>query len=335
MNNLKSLKNTLVENNMTKLTMVQAINEALFIAMDADPTVVVLGEDVGIDGGVFRVTEGLYKKFGKMRVMSTPLAEGAIMGTSIGMAVAGLKPVCEMQFSGFAYQAFHQVEQHLSRMRNRTQGGMTCPIVLRLPYGGGIRALEHHSESREIYYAHTPGLKVVIPSTPASAKGLLLSAIADPDPVIFMEPKRLYRAFKQEVGDGSIPIGRARVEQEGDKVTLISYGASMVEARQAANQVAGVELIDLRTISPLDQAAILASVMKTGRCVIVHEAAQSFGVGAEIAALLADRAIDHLTAPVKRVCGYDVHFPYFKLEDQYIPSVARIVDALNEVIGYQ
>jgi len=320
---------------MVKLTMVQAINSALDEAMAKDPTVIVLGEDVGIDGGVFRVTDGLYKKYGKERVMSTPLAEAGIIGTSIGMAVAGLKPVCEMQFSGFAYQAFHQIEQHLSRFRNRTQGGLTCPVVVRLPCGGGIKALEHHSESREAYYAHTPGLIVVIPSTPSSAKGLLLSAIASPDPVIFLEPKRMYRSFKQEVASSvDVPLGKARVEQEGDKVTLISYGASMIECRQAVSEVAGVELIDLRTISPLDEAAILSSVQKTGRCVIVHEANQSFGVGAEIAALLADKCIDYLSAPVKRVCGYDTLFPAFKLEEQYIPSVARIIDTLNEVISY-
>lgn len=318
-----------------KLTMVQAINQALHEAMKAEDSVVVLGEDVGVDGGVFRATDGLHKAFGATRVMDTPLAEAGIMGTSIGMALAGLKPVCEMQFSGFAYQAFHHIEQHLSRFRWRSRGGLTCPVVVRLPYGGGIRALEHHSESREAYYAHTPGLKVVIPSSPASAKGLLLSAIKDPDPVIFMEPKRLYRAFKQEITEEvAIPLGQSVVEQEGDQVTLISYGASMMECRQVASEVEGVELIDLRTISPLDEATILASVRKTGRCVIVHEANQAFGVGAEIAAVISDKAIDSLCAPIKRVCGYDVPFPYFKLEDEYIPSVARIADAIQEVKNY-
>ena len=323
------------ENKMAMLTVVEAINAALHKAMSADKNIVVLGEDVGIDGGVFRVTDGLFKKFGKERVMDTPLAEAAIVGTSIGMAMAGLRPVCEIQFSGFAYQAFYQVEQHLARMRNRSQGSFTCPVVMRLPYGGGIRALEHHSESREAYYAHTPGVVVVMPSSPTTAKGLLLSAVKYPDPVIYMEPKRMYRSMREEVPDNvDVPIGKAFVEQKGDAVTLISYGASMMEARQAAKQVKGVELIDLRTISPFDRETILASVRKTGRCVITHEANVSFGVGAEIAALLADKAIDSLRAPVRRVCGYDTPFPAFKIEDHYIPTTQRIVDALNEVISY-
>jgi len=318
-----------------KLTMVQAINKALDQSMSADKSIVLLGEDIGLDGGVFRVTEGLQKKYGEMRVLDTPLAEAGIVGAAIGMSFTGLRPVVEMQFSGFAYQGFHHIEQHLSRFRNRTQGGLTCPVVLRLPYGGGIKALEHHSESREAYYAHTPGLTVVCPSTPAAAYGLLLSALKHPDPVIFFEPKRLYRAFKQEIIDNvEIPIGRANVEQEGDKITLISYGAMMVECREAVSIVEGVELIDLQTIWPMDVQTILTSVKKTGRCVIAHEANQSFGVGAEIAAILSDRAIDFLMAPIKRVCGYDTPFPYFKLEREYIPSTQRIVDTLQEVITY-
>lgn len=326
---------------MAELNMVEAINLALRQEMEKDDTVFVLGEDVGVDGGIFRVTDGLLDQFGEERVMDTPLAESAIVGMSTGMAVYGLKPICEMQFSGFAYFAFHQLEGHVSRMRWRSRGRYTVPMVCRMPYGGGVRALEHHSESREAYYAHTPGLKMVIPSGPRNARALLLSAIRDPDPVIFFEGKLLYRAFREEVPDEeeTIPLGESRIAREGNDLTLITYGALTQRSLEAAERLAeedGVEteVIDLLTISPLDDKKLSESVRKTGRVLIVHEAHRSFGPGAEIIARINEKSFFYLEAPIQRVTGYDVITPFFAREQDYIPNIERIVDgarkALNE-----
>ncbi len=319
---------------MAKMTMVEALNMALRQEMQHDEAVILLGQDIGRDGGVFRVTDGLFAEFGEERVVDTPLAESAIVGMSIGMAVYGLKPVCEIQFSGFAYQGFHQLENHAARMRWRSQGRLHVPMVMRAPYGGGVRALEHHSESREAYWAHTPGLKVVIPSGPRNARALLVSAIRDPDPVIFYEGKALYRAFREEVPEEeeTLPIGRAQVVQNGDDLTMISYGAMLrptLEAAAELRQKDGVaaEVIDLLTLSPLDTELLVASVTKTGRAVIVHEAPRSFGAGAEIAARLMEKAFFFLEAPIERVTGFDLIIPYFSREKNYIPGPARITAA--------
>lgn len=326
---------------MPKLNMVQAINLGLKQEMSRDKSVVILGEDVGIDGGVFRVTDGLIDEFGADRVIDTPLAESGIVGTSIGMAVAGLKPVSEMQFSGFSYLMFHQWESQATRMRSRSQGQFTTPLVIRMPYGGGVRALEHHSESREAVYAHTPGGTVVIPSTPRNARALIVASIRFPDPVIFMEPKHSYRAFKEEVPEDEevLPLGKAQVVQEGSGVTLISYGAMMRPTLKAAanlQQERGVtpEIIDLLTIAPLDSDTIVESVKKTGRCLIVTEAPRSFGVASEIIARINDHALMYLEAPVKRITGYDVVTPYFGREKAYIPTVGRIERGLIETLDF-
>lgn len=325
---------------MAKLTMVQAINQGLMQEMEHDKTVVVLGEDVGKDGGVFRVTEGLLDRFGEKRVIDTPLAESAIVGCSIGMAANGLKPVAEVQFSGFLYYAYHQLEAHASRIRNRSRGRFTCPMVVRAPYGGGIRALEHHSESKEAIYAHTPGLKVVMPSTPYDAKGLLISSIRDPDPVIFLEPKRIYRSVKQEVPDDSyeIPLGKANIIKEGSGCTLVSWGATMKACLEAVEELEkdgkSIEVIDLRTISPLDEQTIIESVKKTGRLVIAHEAHRMLGLGAEISAVVNERCLLSLEAPIVRVTGYDIIFPLFELENEYLPSVKRIIDGVNTALSF-
>jgi pyruvate dehydrogenase E1 component beta subunit len=326
---------------MPMLTMVQALNKALGEMLAEDENVVLLGEDIGQDGGVFRVTEGLMARFGADRVIDTPVAEAAIMGAAVGMALYGLRPVAEMQFSGFSYQAFHQVEGHVSRFRNRTRGRMTLPLVVRMPYGAGIRAIEHHSESREAYYAHTPGLKVVIPSTPRNARALLRSAILDPDPVIFYEPKASYRAFREEVPDEpeTMPIGQARVLRDGGDVTLIAYGAMIRPTLEAADDLedaAGVkaEVIDLLSVAPLDTETVIKSVGRTGRVVIVHEAPRRCGVGAEVAARIAESAIDCLEAPIRRVTCPDVIFPYFSRERAYLPHSDRIVNAAREVLAY-
>ncbi|MBI4159377.1 alpha-ketoacid dehydrogenase subunit beta [Candidatus Woesearchaeota archaeon] len=321
---------------MAKLNIVEALNLALNQEMEKDDSVLVLGEDVGIDGGVFRVTEGLYKKFGKDRVIDTPLAEPGIVGTSIGLAVNGFKPVAEIQFSGFIYSAFDQIVSHAARIRNRSRGRFTCPLVVRAPYSGGIKALEHHSESMENIFVHTPGLKVVIPSTPSDAKGLLISAIRDPDPVIFYEPKRIYRAIKEEVNEKeyTIPIGKAKVAKEGSDVTLISWGAMVRECLEAAEKVeASCEVIDIRTLKPLDIDAIIDSVKKTGRVVIVHEAPKTSGFGAEITALINEKALLNLQAPVKRVTGFDTIFPYAKMESAYLPD-ERIEKGIREVLEF-
>jgi pyruvate dehydrogenase E1 component beta subunit len=323
------------------MTMVQALNLALAEAMAEDENVVLLGEDIGKDGGVFRVTEGLIGRFGADRVIDTPVAEAAIVGAAVGMALYGLKPIAEMQFSGFSYQAFHQVEGHVSRFRNRTRARFTLPLVVRMPYGAGIRAIEHHSESREAYYAHTPGLKVVIPSGPRNARALLRSAILDPDPVIFYEPKASYRAFREEVPQApeTLPIGKARVVREGTDITFIAYGAMIRPALEAAEDLAGAEgvsaeVLDLLSVAPLDTDAILASVGKTGRVIIIHEAPRRCGVGAEVAARIAESAVEHLEAPIRRISCPDVIFPYFSRERAYLPHSDRIVNAARELLEY-
>ncbi|UCF38014.1 MAG: alpha-ketoacid dehydrogenase subunit beta [Acidobacteriota bacterium] len=327
---------------MAQLNMVQALNLALRREMSRDQRVVVLGQDVGINGGVFRVTEGLLDTFGENRVFDTPLAESAIVGSSVGMAINGLKPVCELQFSGFSYQGFYQLEQHAARMRNRTRGRFTCPIVVRIPYGGGIRALEHHSESREAYFAHTPGLKMVIPSGPRKARALLSSAVRDPDPVIFFEPKALYRSIREEIDENeeeTFPLGKAELIREGDQITLIAYGAMLPPTLRAAETLehedgVGAEVVDLLTISPLDEETVARSVEKTGRAVIVHEAPRNCGVGAEIAARLVERVFLSLEAPIRRVTGYDIPVPYFSRENLYLPSKERILQAARETLRF-
>jgi pyruvate dehydrogenase E1 component beta subunit len=319
--------------------MVQALNLALHQEMANDEDVIVLGEDVAVDGGVFRVTEGLLDEFGDRRVMDTPLAESGIVGTSVGMAIYGLKPVCEIQFSGFSYLAFHQLESHAARMRWRSRGAFTVPMVLRTPCSGGVRALEHHSESREAYYAHTPGLKMVMPSGPRNARALLVSAIRDPDPVVFFEPKAVYRAFREEVPEEeeALPIGEAQIVREGSDLTMISYGAMMrptLEAAEALKEEDGVEaeVIDLLTISPLDHETFTESVRKTGRAVIVHEAPRSFGPGAELVARLVEKSFWYLEAPIQRVTGYDVVIPLFAYEKAYLPGADRVLRAAREAL---
>jgi pyruvate dehydrogenase E1 component beta subunit len=326
---------------MPKLNMVKALNLALLQEMERDDDVLILGEDVGVDGGVFRVTEDLHRKFGSKRVIDSPLAEAAIVGTAVGMALYGLKPVCEIQFSGFAFQCFHQIENHAARYRMRTQSRFHVPLVIRMPYGGGVRALEHHSESEEQFYAHIPGLKMVIPSGPRTARALLVSAIRDPDPVIFFEHKALYHAAKEEVPEEieTLPIGRAEVVRPGGDLTLIAYGAMLRVARDAADQLRaedGVEseLIDLLTISPLDRATLGGSVRKTGRAVIVHEAPRAFGPGAEIAASIMDEAFLSLEAPIARVAAHDVPFVGFAREKANVPDVARVVAAARETLAF-
>jgi pyruvate dehydrogenase E1 component beta subunit len=326
---------------MAEINMAKAINKALFEAMERDERVIVMGEDVGYDEGVFRITEGLIHKFGETRVIDTPLAESGIVGTAIGMAIYGLRPVCEIQFSGFDYYNYHQLESHAARFRNRTRGRVTVPMVMRAPYGGGIRALEHHSESREAIYAHTPGLKVVIPSGPRNARALLHSAIQDPDPVIYYEPKAIYRAFKEEVPDQieTLPIGQARVVRKGDELTLISYGASLkvtMEAAEMLEEEDGVktDVIDLLSITPLDTATIIDSVRKTGRAIVVHEGPRTCGLAAEVIARINEHVLLYLEAPVRRVTGYDVPIPYFSKEKAYLPDADKVVDAARETLQF-
>ncbi len=325
---------------MAKMTMVQALNLALQQEMGKDDSVIVLGEDVGVDGGVFRVTDGLINQFGQDRVLDTPLAESGIVGMSIGMAVYGLKPVCEIQFSGFSYQNFHQIENHAARLRLRSRGRYHVPMVLRTPYGGGVRALEHHSESRETFWAHMPGIKMVIPSGPRNARALLVSAIRDPDPVIFYESKALYRAFREEVPEEeeTMPIGKPRIAQEGKDLTLISYGAMMrptLEAAAGLKEKDGVEaeVIDLLTVSPLDDEIFVQSVLKTGRAVVIHEAPRSFGPGAEIVSRLMEKAFYYLEVPIERVTGYDIIIPLFSREKAYLPNAQRIIRAARKVLS--
>ena len=323
---------------MPLLTIVQAVNLALHEEMQRDDKVIVLGEDVGVNGGVFRATEGLIDKFPN-RVFDTPLAETAIAGVSIGLAVNGFKPVAEIQFEGFSYSTLDQMINHAARIRNRSRGRYTCPMVLRFPYSGGIHAPEHHSDSPEAYYVHTPGLKVVIPSTPYDTKGLLKSAIRDPDPVVFMEPKKIYRSVKEEVpeDDYTIPIGEAKIRKEGNDVTIITYGAMTIPVLQAAKELEGkvsCEVIDLRTLSPIDEDTIIKSVRRTGRVVIVHEAPKTGGVGAEISAVINEKAIMYLEAPISRVTGYDIIMPLYKLENYYLPDAERIKNNIEKVAGF-
>ena len=325
---------------MPKLNMVEALNLALREELERDSRVIIFGEDVGKEGGVFRVTDGLQKQFGPGRVIDTPLAELAIAATAVGMAVYGLRPIGEIQFEGFLYPCLDQINNHIGRMRNRSRGRFTCPLVIRTPYGGGIHAPEHHSDSPEAILAHIPGIKVVIPSTPYEAKGLLLSSIRDPDPIIFMEPKRIYRAIREEVpeGDYTIPLGKARLVQEGKDVTIIAYGAMLREALNAAEQLKGdkidPEIIDLRTISPMDVETIVDSIKKTGRGDVVHEAPKTCGLAAEIIALINEKAFLSLQAPIERVTGFDIPVPLMKTEHYYLPNPKRIVMAVKKVMSF-
>ena len=325
---------------MTAVTLVEAVTQALAYELEHDDNVIIFGEDVGKNGGVFRATDGLAERFGDHRVKDTPLAESMIAGMAVGMASQGLKPVAEFQFMGFIYPGFNQILSHASRLRNRTRGRLSCPIVYRAPYGGGIHAPEHHSESTEALFAHIPGIRVVIPSNPFQAYGLLLAAIRNPDPVIFLEPKRIYRLVKQVVPDNgeALPLDRCFVLREGHDITLVSWGAMLHETQQAADQLAeqgiSAEVIDLATIKPIDIHTIIDSVEKTGRCVIIHEAARTCGVGAEITAQLNEYAFDCLKAPVQRVTGYDTVMPYYQLEKHYMPCVKRILKAVNTTLEY-
>lgn len=324
---------------MANLTLVQAINLALMQEMEADDRVILLGEDIGKNGGVFRVTEGLQQRFGSIRVADTPLAESGIMGTAIGLAMAGMRPVPEIQFEGFLGPAYDQLVNHAARYRTRSRGSVTIPMTVRVPVGGGIHAPELHSDSPEAIYAHTPGLKVVMPSSPFDAKGLLISAIRDPDPVIFFEPKRIYRAFREEVPEDeyTVPIGKAKVIETGTDLTIISWGATVLQCVEAMDTLPddlSIELIDLRTIYPIDQDTLIESVQKTGRCVIVHEAPKTCGMGAEIATILQEHCFLHLQAPIQRVCGFDTVMPYYKLELEYLPNAERIAEAVMACAAY-
>ncbi len=322
---------------MANLTLVQAINLALIQEMEKDDRVLLLGEDVGANGGVFRVTEGLQKRFGDHRVVDTPLAESGIIGTAIGLAMAGLRPVPEIQFEGFLGPAYDQICSHAARMRTRTRGAFPVPLTIRVPVGGGIHAPELHSDSPEAIYAHTPGLKVVMPSSPYDAKGLLIASIRDPDPVIFFEPKRIYRAIREEVPEDEyvLPLGKARTVCEGDELTIVSWGASVVQCMQAIEKSGrSIELVDLRTIYPFDVEAVETSVRKTGRCVVVHEAPLTCGLGSEISARIMEKCFLHLEAPVQRVAGFDTIMPYYKLELEYMPDANRVVRAINDTLAY-
>ncbi|GJM19460.1 MAG: 2-oxoisovalerate dehydrogenase subunit beta [Phycisphaeraceae bacterium] len=324
---------------MPELTLVQAINQALDQEMTRDERMVILGEDVGLNGGVFRVTEGLCEKHGTDRVVDTPLDESGIMGTSIGLAIAGMRPVPEIQFDGFLGPAYDQFVNHAGRMRTRTRGSITVPLTVRVPVGGGIHAPECHSDSPEAIYTHSAGIKVVMPSTPYDAKGLLLASIRDPDPVIFFEPKRVYRSFKEEVpeGDYTVEIGTAKVVAEGDDITVVTWGAPVFQCLKAMDELpedVSVELIDLRTCWPIDVDTIAESVTKTGRCVIVHEAPLTAGLGAEISSLIQERCFLHLQAPVQRVAGFDTIMPYYKLEMEYLPEAPRIQKGIEECLAY-
>lgn len=325
---------------MAKLNMVEAINLALREEMEKDPRIIILGEDVGREGGVFRVTDGLQQRYGVDRVIDTPLAESGIVGIALGMAVYGLRPIAEIQFEGFLYPCLDQINNHIGRIRNRSRGRFSCPLVIRVPYGGGIHAPEHHSDSPEAILAHIPGIKVIIPSTPYEAKGLLISSIRDPDPVIFLEPKRIYRAIREEVpeGDFSIPLGKANLVQEGKDVTVVAWGAMVREVINAANRLREdkieVEIIDLRTVSPLDSVTIADSIRKTGRGVIVHEAPKTCGLGAEIIALMNEKAFFSLQGPIERVTGFDIPVPLLKSEHYYLPNPERIIKAVKKVMSF-
>jgi len=322
------------------MTMVQAINRALAQEMERDDRIVILGEDVGRDGGVFRTTEGLFDRFGPERVMDTPLAESGIIGASIGMTALGLRPVPEIQFLGFIYPAFNQIVSHVARLRNRTRGRFTVPLTIRTPYGAGVKALEHHSESTEALFCQIPGLTVVVPSSPYDAKGLLAASLRSDDPVIFLEPAKLYRAEKQEVPEEpfEVPLRKAAVVREGKDLTIIAWGAMVPAARKAAEAAEaeglGAEIIDLRTLSPMDRETFLASVRKTGRALVVHEAPKTCGLGAEIAATIGESALLSLVAPVLRVTGQDITVPLSKSEDLYYPSPERILRAIHKLMEY-
>jgi pyruvate dehydrogenase E1 component beta subunit len=321
------------------LTLVQAVRDGLHGEMDRDDEVIVMGEDVGKNGGVFRATDGLYEEFGEDRVIDTPLAESGIVGTAVGMAAYGLKPVPEIQFLGFIYPAFDQIVSHVARLRTRSRGRFNAQMVIRAPYGGGIRAPEHHSESTEAFFVHQPGLKVVVPSTPSDAKGLLASAIRDPDPVMFLEPKLIYRAFREDVPNDSydIPLGEAAIRREGSDISVYTWGAMSRPTIEAAENLEGeidVEVVDLRTLSPLDTDAIVESFEKTGRAAVVHEAPQTGGIGAEIAATIQEEALLYQEAPVERITGFDTPFPLYSLEDYYLPEPARIEDGIRNAMEF-
>jgi pyruvate/2-oxoglutarate/acetoin dehydrogenase E1 component len=322
---------------LADLLMVEAINDALHGELARDESVLVMGEDVGRAGGVFRATAGLRERFGENRCVDTPLAEAGILGTAIGLCMAGWRPVTEMQYDAFSYPCLDQLITHVGRYHWRTGGGMEFPLVIRMPYGGGVRAPELHDDSPETYYVHTPGVKVAIPSTPADAKGLLTAAIRDPDPVVVLEPKLIYRSEREDVPDGEhvVPLGKARVAREGDDLTLVAYGAMVPLCERAADELdASVEVLDIRSLKPLDEDALLASAAKTGRVVIVQEAPRVNGFGAELAAILAEKAILDLRGPVLRVTGFDVPYPYWKIEDAYMPSVERVVDAARRLLEF-
>ena len=323
---------------MAERFLVEAVNDALHVEMERDPDVLVMGEDVGRLGGVFRATAGLQERFGVERCIDTPLAEAGILGTAVGLCMAGWRPVVEMQYDAFSYPALDQLINHVGRYRWRTRGKMSFPLTIRMPYGGGVRAPELHDDSPETYYVHTPGVKVAIPSTPGDAKGLLAAAIRDPDPVVVFEPKLIYRISRGEVPEGEhvVPLGKARVVREGTDVTLIAYGAMVPLAERSADALEGemsCEIVDLRTLKPLDEGMLLASVSKTGRAVVIQEAPRVSGFGAEVAAVLAEKAIFDLRGPVLRVTGYDVPYPYWQIEDAYMPSVERVVDAARRLLA--
>jgi pyruvate/2-oxoglutarate/acetoin dehydrogenase E1 component len=321
---------------VAELSIVEAINDCFHVELGRDDDVMVMGEDVGRAGGVFRATAGLRDRFGPERCVDTPLAEAGILGTAVGLCMAGFRPVCEMQYDAFSYPALDQLINHVGRYRWRTGGKMNFPLVVRMPYGGGVRAPELHDDSPEAYYVHTPGVKVAIPSTPADAKGLLAAAIRDPDPVVVLEPKLHYRTIRGEVPEGEhvVALGRARIAREGTDVTLVAYGSMVPLCEQAADALDGIsaEIVDLRTLKPLDEETLLASVAKTGRVVIVQEAPRTAGFGAELAAIIAEKAIFDLQGPVLRVTGYDVPYPYWQIEDAYMPSVARVVEAVRRLL---
>jgi len=321
------------------LTLVQAVRDGLYGEMDRDEDVIVLGEDVGENGGVFRATQGLIEEFGENRVIDTPLAESGIVGTAIGMAAHGMRPVSEIQFSGFMYPAFDQLVSHAARLRTRSRGRFTCPMVVRAPYGGGIRAPEHHSESKEAVYVHEPGLKVVVPSTPSDAKGLLTAAIRDPDPVVFLEPKLIYRAFRESVSaaEYTVPLGEAAVRREGEDVTVVTWGAMARPTMDAVEDLApdiDAEVIDLRTLSPMDTETVVDSFEKTGRAVVVHEAPKTGGLAGEVIATIQEEALLYQEAPIERVTGFDTPYPLYALEDYYLPEPARIKDGISDAVEF-
>jgi pyruvate/2-oxoglutarate/acetoin dehydrogenase E1 component len=324
---------------VAELTLVEAVNDAFHVELERDPNVLVMGEDVGRAGGVFRATAGLRDRFGHERCVDTPLAEAGILGSAVGLCMAGWRPVCEMQYDAFSYPCLDQLITHVGRYRWRTGGAMAFPLVVRMPYGGGVRAPELHDDSPEAYYVHTPGVKVAIPSTPADAKGLLAAAIRDPDPVVVLEPKLHYRTMRGEVPEGEhvVPLGEARVAREGDDLTFVAYGAMVPVAEAAADALAdeaSVEVLDIRTLKPLDEDALLAAAAKTGRVVIVQEAPRTAGYGAELAAILAEKALLDLRSPVVRVTGYDVPYPYWQIEDAYMPSAERVADAARRLLAF-